>query len=368
MRWIALVSSPDHVCCRYRLRAFLPLLAEAGHAFELQPWPRDWWGRLRLLHSLRGENVVLQRRLLPRWQLALLRRTVRRLVFDFDDAVFLRDSYAAGGLHDRRRLRSFSATLRACDAVVAGNAFLRDNALRLAPGARVTVIPTCVDPDRYPLARTEAPGLGLRLVWAGSASTLQGLEQARPLLEEVGRRIPGLSLKLICNRFLSFENVRVLPTPWSEQTEAAEIAAADVGISWVPDDLWSQGKCGLKVLQYMAAALPVVANPVGVQRTLLRRGETGFLARTAGHWVQALRRLAADPALRQAQGQAGRQRVEDRYSVALGAARWLNLLERLAAEEPLAKMRPDRAGQRKGRPSGFWRAGDVSPPVDVPGG
>jgi glycosyltransferase involved in cell wall biosynthesis len=334
MRWIALVPSLDHVCCRYRLRAFAPLLDAGGHVLDLLTWPKDWWGRLRLLHSLRGENVILQRRLLPSWELALLRGTVRRLVFDFDDAVFLRDSYSAAGLYDRRRLRRFAATVRACDAVVAGNPFLRDNVLRFAPRATVAVIPTCVEPARYPLARAEGRCRGLQMVWTGSSSTLQGLELVRPLLEEAGRRVSGTSLKLICNRFLSLDHVEVVPVAWSEETEAAEIAAADVGISWVPDDLWSRGKCGLKVLQYMAAGLPVIANPVGVHRSILRRGETGFLARSPAQWLQAVERLAADAGLRQALGRAGRQRVEKRYSVAVGASRWLRLLEHLAPTQP----------------------------------
>jgi glycosyltransferase involved in cell wall biosynthesis len=117
--------------------------------------------------------------------------------------------------------------------------------------------------------------------------------------------------------------------PWSERGEAADIAAADVGISWVPDDLWSRGKCGLKVLQYMAAGLPVVANPVGVQADLVRHGETGLLARTPAEWVEALRRLAGDPVLRRHMGEAGRRRVEAEFSVAAGATRWLGVLRGL---------------------------------------
>jgi glycosyltransferase involved in cell wall biosynthesis len=97
----------------------------------------------------------------------------------------------------------------------------------------------------------------------------------------------------------------------------------------VPDDLWSRGKCGLKVLQYMAAGLPVVANPVGVQADLVRQGETGFLAETPDQWAEAVGRLGSDPALRRRMGRAGRQRVEAEFSVAAGAACWVELLERL---------------------------------------
>ena len=330
MHLLALVDHPEHVCCRYRLAAFRPHLERAGHTLELRTLPRRPWARWRLFRELRGADVLLQRHLLPLWQLKLLRRSVRRLLFDFDDAVFLRDSYSPHGLHHPRRLRRFAATVRACDAVVAGNDFLLDHAARWAGVYRVQRIPTCVDPARYPVALPTRSGAGVELVWVGSSSTLQGLRTIAPLLEELGRRLPGLRLKLICDAFLDLWHLPVVRCPWSAATEAEAIASADIGIAWVPDDLWSRGKCGLKVLQYMAAGLPVVANPVGVHREMVRHGETGFLVRSPEQWLEAIARLARHPALRARLGRAGRQRVEADYAVAGGAAAWRSLLDSLS--------------------------------------
>jgi glycosyltransferase involved in cell wall biosynthesis len=328
---VALVESPDHVCCRYRVAAFRPHMESAGHTLDLRPWPRRWWSRLRLGRALRDADVViLQRRLLPVWLLYLLRCTAPRLIFDFDDAVFLRDSFSPKGLHSASRLHRFMATVETADAVVAGNDYLAGEATRWAPGAgRVHVIPTCVEPAHYRPARHERSAAGVELVWVGSSSTLRGLEAVRPLLEEVGRGVPGARLKLVSDRFLRLTHLPVVECPWSQLGEAADIAAADVGISWVPDDQWSRGKCGLKVVQYMAAGLPVVANPVGVQADLVRHGETGLLARTPAEWVEALQLLAGDPGLRRRLGEAGRRRIEAEFSVASGAARWLAVLRGL---------------------------------------
>src|SRR5205085_502366 len=254
--------------------------------------------RLSTLAALgRADAVILQRRLLPLWRVHILRRSARRLIFDFDDAVFMRDSYAAKGSSSPRRRRQFAALVRAADAVVAGNDWLAERARAAGATGAIRVIPSCVDPARYPRAKHAAES-DVRLVWVGSSSTLNGLERARDLLDTIGAGVPGVRLKLVANRFPTFGRLPVEPCPWAEATEPAEIAACDIGISWVPDDDWSRGKCGLKVLQYMAAGLPVVANPVGVHATLVRHGETGFLARTADEWVAALRRLAGDPELR----------------------------------------------------------------------
>ncbi len=363
MRVVALAESESHVCCRYRLTAFRGALAAAGHALDVRAVPTTLLGRLAIGSDLGSyDAVVLQRKLLPRWAIALLRRRARRLIFDYDDAVWLRDSYSAKGFDDPKRAARFRATVRACDLVIAGNEYLADEARRFAPAERVRVIPTCVDVGRYAVRPTpqpppcregepepsraecegEAPrscspslqgggwGVGsLRLVWVGSSSTLKGLERFASTLSAIGRAVPGTRLKLICDRFANFPDLTVERCVWDEATEAAEIAAADVGIGWVPDDPWSRGKCGLKVLQYQAAGLPVIANAVGVQSDFVRDGETGFLAATTDEWVAAVRTLT-DPDLRARLGAAGRRQVEERYSVEAGGKLWVSALASLS--------------------------------------
>jgi glycosyltransferase involved in cell wall biosynthesis len=363
VRLVALAESESHVCARYRLGAFRPALAAAGHALDVRALPTTLLGRLAIGRDLGSyDAVIVQRKLLPRWAVALLRRRARRLVFDFDDAVWLRDSYSAKGFDDPKRAARFRAIVRACDLVIAGNEHLAAEARRFAPAARVRVIPTCVDVGRYqknptppaplPEGRGEedvdtsqswtaregsfsplpsgrgAGGVGLRLVWVGSSSTLKGLERFAPTLSAIGRAVPGTRLKLICDHFAEFPDLPVERCVWTEATEAAEIGAADVGIGWVPDDPWSRGKCGLKVLQYQAAGLPVVANAVGVQADFVH-AETGFRAATTEEWVRAVRALT-DGALRARLGAAGRAQVEARYSVDAGARLWLDALAPLA--------------------------------------
>jgi len=330
MHLLALVQDLDNVSGRYRAAAYQPYLKDAGHALDLHPVPRDWPAWWRLGGALRrADVVVLQRHLLPRAQVAWLRALSSRLIFDFDDAVFLNDSHDRRGLAAPHKLRSFAATVRAADLVVAGNGYLARQAARWTGRQRIAVIPTGVEPRCYPLASHKQSGLAAELVWIGSASTLQGLERARPLFEAVGSQRPGTRLKLVCNRSLAWRNWSVSVCPWTPASEAQALAAADIGISWLPEDDWSRGKCGLKVLQYMAAGLPVVANPVGVQAELVVHGVTGYLARTAAEWTAAIQQLADDPALRRQLGQAGRQQVlAGGFTVECGARKWLELLDR----------------------------------------
>lgn len=320
MRLLALVDSPDHVCCRYRIRAFEPALMRAGWSLHCQSLERGTLARInQLSQAARYDSVLLQRKLLPSWQLAILRRHSRHLVFDYDDAVLFRDSYDKRGPHSAWRQRRFTATVRAADAVIAGNDFLADCALRAgAPAERVRLIPTCVNPGNYPLLPSgytrHVGSTAVDLVWIGSSSTLRGLEQQQSLWEQLGREVPGLRLRVICDRFPTFHALRVIPVKWRQESEAADLAAGHIGVSWLPDDDWSRGKCGLKLLQYQAAGLPVIANPVGMNAELIEPGTTGFLPSSAQEWVEAVQALTGDPPRRREMGQLARNRVNQGYS------------------------------------------------------
>jgi glycosyltransferase involved in cell wall biosynthesis len=323
MRLLALVDAPEHVCCRYRIRAFEPALQRAGWELTCRGLSSGAFSRMALLaDAVRFDAVILQRKLLPSWQLAILRRHARRLVFDFDDAVLYRDSYDRRGPYSARRHRRFAATVRLADAVIAGNDFLTDCALRAGASAdQVRTIPTCVDPRLYPAsdgvpARSGEGAAGsIDLVWIGSSSTLQGLQQQQPLWDRLSREIRGLRMRVVCDQFPNFEHLPVIPVPWSEAWEGRDLAEGHIGIGWMPDDPWSRGKCGLKVLQYQAARLPVVANPVGVHREMIEPRVTGFLANTPDEWIMAIRALAHDRELRVSMGQLARRRVETEFSV-----------------------------------------------------
>jgi len=318
MNLLALAESPGHVCCRYRIRAFEAALDEAGWSLVCVGLKYGAMARsFQLQQASQYDSVILERKLLPAWQLHILRRAARHLVFDFDDAVGLRDSYDRRGPHCARRQRRFARTVRVADTIIAGNDFLADCALRAgAKVERVRVIPTCVDPATYPMAHhTDCAG-PVDLVWIGSSSTLKGLEESTMIWQRLAEAIPHLRLRVICDRFPDPFPLELLPVTWQAQTEARELAAGQIGISWLPDDAWSRGKCGLKVLQYQAAGLPVVANPVGVHCEMVGGGQTGFLATTPDDWALAISLLAKDAALRKKMGSAGRRQLETNYSLA----------------------------------------------------
>jgi glycosyltransferase involved in cell wall biosynthesis len=327
MKMLALVEAIDRPSTRYRIEAYRRFWEADGHTLTVQSIPHSLWGRWRTWRNARDYDlVIVQRRLLTGFHLLWLRRHARQLIFDFDDAVYRRSSNSRNSGNSSNRRRRFTAMVHAADLVVAGNEYLAAETARFIHAERIRVIPTCVDPALYRPASHCRAQAGVELVWIGTSSMLKLLERLGPLLDAVAERLPGLSCKIICDRFPRFHRMPVLAVPWSSAVEAEALAAGDIGISWVPDDAWSRAKCHLKVLQYMAAGLPVVASPVGMCRDMVQDGVNGFLVQTAEEWLEAIARLARNPDLRRRMGQAGRARVERQFSVDCGAALWRSLL------------------------------------------
>lgn len=314
MEVVALVPDHEHVSTRYRIAQYAGHLERVGLPLVIEPLASATVHRVRQLSRRRSDQIVLlQRKLLPVWQLGLLRQAASRLVYDFDDAVYQRDSFHPRGPYSLTRAVRFAATVTLVDMVIAGNSYLADAAGACTAKGKIRVVPTAINPARYAPAH-HADQRPTRLVWIGSSSTLRSLEEGRSQLESIGRAIPGMLLRVVCDRFPDFDHLQVEPNPWSAATETDALRGADIGISVLSDSAWSRGKCGLKVLQYMAAGLPVVASPVGIHADLVGAGQ-GFLPTTTEGWVEHVRDLARDPALRAQMGREGRERLSRHFHV-----------------------------------------------------
>ena len=321
-RVLVITTNLKQASFRVRVEALRPLLHQRGFELEVQVRPRGWLARRALLKSAAGYHaVLLQRKLLDPSDARLLRRHARRILYDVDDAVMYHAN-AVGRFSRWRTARRFEATARIIDHVVAGNEYLAE--MFRQRGRDVTVLPTCVDPARYRV-KEHAEGNPISLVWIGSASTLPYLEQHVEAIAKAAQRVP-LRLLIIADQTIAHAPFRVELIPWSAETESDALLRGDIGIAPTPCDRWTQGKCGFKIIQYMAAGLPAIASPVGANEQIVGVNETGLLADTPQEWADAIVRLAGDVELRRRMGRAARDVVEREYSLTRAAETWAQLL------------------------------------------
>ncbi|HCI53572.1 MAG TPA: glycosyl transferase family 1 [Gallionella sp.] len=340
---ILLLSRYARLGASSRLRSFqyLPYLEQAGFAVTVAPLFDDdyvrglssgtiskfsilkaYWLRLRfILKAKQFDLVWLEYELLPwlpAWlELTLFPRNVP-LVVDYDDAIFHR--------YDQHRFRlvrkllghKIDAVMRRAAVVVVGNEYLGDRA-RQAGAKRVVVLPTVVDATRYAVVE-KVNAQAVTIGWIGQPSTAKYLSQLVPelngILAKHGARIVAIGPKTEQFQFLP-----VVVKPWAEDTEVADIQKFDIGIMPLSESLWERGKCGYKLIQYMACGKPVVATPIGVNNIIVRHGENGFLANAVAEWCEALDKLCGDAVLRKRMGEEGRKIVEENYSLQVAAPR-----------------------------------------------
>lgn len=291
-----------------------------------------YWRRMEdVLATTLAPVVWLEKELFPwlpsRLESRLLRST--RTVVDYDDAVFHTYDNHPHCIVRKLMGRKIDAVMRNAHTVIAGNTYIADRA-HLAGATRIEILPSVVDATKYTPRAGTTRSLFV-IGWIGSPATQYLLEPYVDIISEVltgsGGRFQTVGARFDQPLLSGHERLR-----WSESTEAQDVANFDVGIMPLRDAPFERGKCGYKIVQYMACGLPVIASPVGVNQEIVRHGETGFLASTADEWRKALTTLRDNPDLRRQMGMAGRRNFERKFSLQVTTPRLAEILRRVAKD------------------------------------
>lgn len=253
------------------------------------------------------------------------------IVSDYDDALFHRYD-----LHKLPPVRWFlgrkiDQVMQHSQLVTAGNTYLADRALHARAG-HVEIVPTVVDLAQYTVRSEPSTTPSAHVGWIGTPNTWHVFgknlyDQLNNTLGVHGARFKAVGAKLEAQSSGALDIV-----PWSEETEVSAIQSMDIGVMPLTDTPWARGKCGYKLIQYMACGLPVVASPVGVNKDIVEHGVNGFLAETDKEWRSAIETLLSDAELRRRMGAAGRKKVEESYSLQVWGPRVAQMFRRVADE------------------------------------
>lgn len=333
---------------RVRFYQYLPFLKKHGVEFTVAPLLSDDYVRSlytnkrqnslsvlsayvkRLGWILKSRNfdlIWLEKELLPwfpAWVEIILARFDIPYVVDYDDAVFHR--------YDQHRswaVRTFlgkkiDEVMHHASLVIAGNDYLKEHAQK-AGSKRVVYLPSVVDGSQY--IQPESQRSQFTIGWIGSPVTAPFLNIVLSPLDVLTRESDTKIILIGSGGTDSLPQIPKTVLPWSEETEAADVHLFDVGIMPLPDGPFEKGKCGYKLIQYMAAGIPVVASPVGINRQIVEHGVNGFLASSESEWQQALEYLRDNPGKRKQMGIAGRKKVEREYDLEVTSPQLLHLLQ-----------------------------------------
>ncbi len=333
LRVLALASYPiEAASSRFRIAQFIEPLASRGIDFRFSPFldaplfaslyrPAKLLARLprllvrtfaRLGAAFRRADVVFVQREamlfgppLIEWLAVRVRR--RPLVLDLDDATWIAyRSPVYGRLATLLKWPSKTDRLiRWARVVTCGSPNIAAYAASL--GAETMLVPTVADTRLFHPRETPPPEVPV-VGWIGTHGTYPFFERLLPLFERLRREV-RFELVIIGS------GGKADTRPWQMEREAEDFRSLDAGVYPIGDDAWSVSKSGFKAVQYMASGVPFVMTPAGIGAMMGIPGQTHLLANSDDEWLDALRRLLTDPALRARMGRAGRAFAEEHYSV-----------------------------------------------------
>lgn len=339
---------------RYRSFQYIPYLEQ--HGFEITPLPlvnenylhkrykreptsnaelaTAYLYRIASLIKCRNFDLIwIEKEAFPYFPAWLERFLVGRsipYVVDYDDAIF--HMYDR---HKRREVRNILGrkidnVMRDSMLVLAGNPYLAQRAFN--SGAKnVTLLPTVVNLSRYPHSPTTEKSRTTTFGWIGTPFTVKYLDILKKVIAEVSYS-HHIKFTTIGGGPMEWTNPHLSILPWSEDTEVENLSKLDVGVMPLVDSDWERGKCGLKLIQYMASGLPVLASPVGVNVQIVEPGINGFLCSSEDEWIESMTLLASDPEMRNRLGQQGRRKVEEEFSLQSAAPKLAQALREASGQ------------------------------------
>ena len=333
---------------RYRTFQFLKYYEKKGLEVSVQYLLGDWY--LKNIYSLKNDKMfflkiinsylkrlffyknlskydlfVIEKELFP-WLPIMLEKFFispkQKTIGDYDDAVFHRYEK---NIFLRQKIFQI---MEICSAVIVGNEYLANFAKKY--NKRVFIIPTVVELEKYTIKKHYNSKLKPVIIgWIGTPNTAKYLKSIIPVLKEVLKNDNYILKCVGVSKNFKLPGIRVENIIWSEKDEANIIKNFDIGIMPLTNDNLSRGKCGLKLLQYMACGIPVVASPVGVNKQIVLDGKNGFLAKDNNEWVNKIKILAMNPNIRNNFGEYGRELVSNKFSIETVLPKLLNIFEQV---------------------------------------
>jgi len=285
-----------------------------------------------LLRSQYYDLIWIEKELfpwLPAWAGQLLGRLKVPYIVDYDDAIFHNYDLARYKWIRQCLGSKIDRVMGSSSLVTVGNIYLAERAQE-AGAKQVEIIPTVVDIERY-FTDSLSSRSTFTIGWIGTPKTAKYLSIIKTALQEVCANEQA-RLKLVGAGSMKISGIITENCEWREESETSYIQSFDVGIMPLLDGPWERGKCGYKLIQYMACAKPVVASPVGKNKEIVIHGKTGYLASNHNEWVNALKSLINDTEMCKEMGRLARKRVESEYSLQVTAPKLLTLFQKVISE------------------------------------
>lgn len=301
---------------RFRVLPFVRLGQEKGLKVAWKRIPKSIFSRYTFFSRLpRADIYIVQSKLFSSKEVSSLKRRCDTLVYDFDDAVWTMPPFDLAVPKKRRKAekaaKRFANQCAKADMCIAGNRFLAENAA--AYQDNIAIIPTGLDTDTYVPGRSGNVSGATLVGWMGTSGYLDWVQEPISKLQD---HVGDIQISIISNaQYTGIGQENVMWAAWSSEQEVSQLQAMDIGLMPLEESEYSKGKCGFKILQYMACGAVPIASDVGFNAEIIEHGIDGFLVRQPEDWKTHVLRLAEDKELRQRMAEAARNKVVSEFDL-----------------------------------------------------
>ena len=343
MRILFLLEGTLTPSSRFRVKQFIPYFQEAGIHCTVRSAYGDRYNQMaktnlakpykfftklrRILYSFdasRFDLIFIQRPTFPFTSLPerFVTRINQNTIFDVDDAIW----------HDSKnnvnyfRKKTFDKNVTLCRYLICGNDYLAAAANK--PN-KTRVIPTVIDSEKYTPGLSQHQHKKTVIGWMGTASNFISLKTIVPALLEILKKFPNVIVRLVSNdSFLPLAgHPQVQEIVWNKEDEVSLLRSFDIGLMPLIDNTVTKGKCGFKMIQYMAVGVPVIVSPIGANISILDDQKAGLFASTKSEWIESLALQINDSQMRKEMGETGRARAVKYYSIKAVLPEYLKIFE-----------------------------------------
>lgn len=250
------------------------------------------------------DMLFIQRIFISKNLLKILNNSSIPIFYDFDDAIYINPK------RPENREKTANMIQHATKVIISTDYLME---FCLQNGKRAEIIPSPIEINRI------SPSVKLQdqivtIGWIGSPWTSEFLELIKKPLQRLAEKYTFRFLTVGAKPEYKIPEINHVAKPWIFEAENEEIGQMDIGIMPLPKTDYARMKGGYKLLQYMSAGIPCVASPVGINQSIVKHGENGFLASTDEEWYLVLEKLINNPGLRQKLGANGRKDAIKLYS------------------------------------------------------
>ncbi|MBT3393572.1 MAG: glycosyltransferase [Waddliaceae bacterium] len=312
------VGDKDAGSTKFRITQYIPFLEKQGYSVTLIH-QKDIDSSI--VDVVADADVVINQKCLIAMSLARkIRANSKRLIFDFDDAVYTRHGKPYSFITQWRVNKRIRFWLKNSDTVVAANCYLKKYADRYRDKA--CVIPMAIDFDTWkPIKRNDDD---IVIGWAGAPNNLYHLKRLEAVLSTILKKHPRVSFRVFSGKKPDLA-VPFSYTPFVPGTEHFFTQELDIGLLPLSEDDFSKGKSPIKAIQYLACGVPVVGNIFGATHEILNK-ENSIAVENDEEWISALETLIQQRSLAKTMGECGRRYVLSINDIKATRQQFLKLL------------------------------------------